>query len=78
MSDKKYAVCPGYVRSKNDGQRHHISFGRLCELYGVAPRECFDMSDHPAIAAAGLIVLEPRHDGKYRLPQGGEGSEGDE
>lgn len=40
LTGKKYAVCPGWVRSVNDGQRHFIGFGALTWLYGVNPNEC--------------------------------------
>ncbi len=36
----KYVICPGYVTSKNDGQRHYISAKQLMRLYGVNPLEC--------------------------------------
>lgn len=41
---KKYAVCPGYVRSENDGDRHYIGFSALVRLYGVDPTECLLVS----------------------------------
>lgn len=34
---KRYAVHPGYVMSKYDGQRHYVGFYELCRLYGVDP-----------------------------------------
>lgn len=64
----KYAVFPGYVTSINDGDRHFISLNRLCQLYGVSPRECIDASRLPKTAYGDLILLRPRLDGNYQIP----------
>lgn len=44
LKQKKYAVCPGWIRSVNDGQLHYINFGALTWLYGVRPDECIHVS----------------------------------
>lgn len=58
----KYLLCPGEIRSKNDGDLHYISARRLIELYGVDPREC--TTDDRGLE--GLIPLRPRYQGDYR------------
>lgn len=72
MSDKKYVVWPGDVISKNDGDRHFISFPKLCELYGVNPEECYDGTDWRELKGidgiAELINLRPSYSGDYTLP----------
>lgn len=70
MADKrkKYALFPGYVKSKSDGDIHFISAGKLAKLYGVRLSECeiFYADDQkPRRFADGLIKLYPRYDGKY-------------
>lgn len=76
---KKYLICPGYVISKNDGDRHYISANQLLRLYRVNPAECEVLKEadpwEPRSLAeqrerryAGLIRLAPRYDGDYRLP----------
>lgn len=71
----KYAIRPGYIRSRHDGQRHHIGPGRLAQLYGVSFSECIVIpEDDPCWGGrfrgydlAGLVHLYPRYDGDYRL-----------
>lgn len=70
----KYAVYPGQVTSRNDGDRHVISAGKLMELYGVCPSECIVMQSKekepcPHGRTAGLTPLFPRYDGHYHLPR---------
>jgi hypothetical protein len=69
-SSKRYAVHPGYVTSRNDGQDHYLGFMRLCQLYRVAPAECVDMSQEKnwrGIDVSNLVRLTPRSDGNYAL-----------
>lgn len=71
----KYAVYPGPVRSRTDGDRHHVGAGNLMQLYGVDPRECVvvewnkPVTDRIAEQIKDLIVLGPRYDGNYKLPE---------
>ena len=58
----KYLLCPGEIRSKNDGDFHYISAGRLIALYGVKASEC--TTDYRGLD--GLIPLEPRYQGDYQ------------
>ncbi len=39
--EKRYVLCPGYVKSKTDGQEHFITAGQLAHLHGVNPAECY-------------------------------------
>jgi hypothetical protein len=67
---RRFAVYPGYVTSKTDGDRHWIGFGRLCELYRVPPSMCVDMSDERktlGLRTEGMIALRPRYHGDYDL-----------
>jgi hypothetical protein len=68
---KKYLVCPGTVRSLNDGDIHHIGFMDLCRLYGVSPDESVNIENVRAPQRGqydGLIKLFPRESGDYTLP----------
>ena len=69
MGEKKYMLHPGWVESKTDGDRHHISAQRLVDLYGVSWDECVIYSGHnPGMKEwAGFIHLRPRYDGNYSL-----------
>jgi hypothetical protein len=64
----KYLVYPGYVISKNDGEKHYISFMKLIELYRVDPRECINASMASfGIHRCGLKRLMPDTTGRYKL-----------
>jgi len=67
----KYIVWPGYIISKNDGDRHYISAEQLVSLYGVSIRECIVINGpEERYKLRGinrdLINLFPRADGKYK------------
>ncbi len=63
----KYILCPGYVQSKFDGERHYIGWTKLAELYGVAMSECVINSEFRGALDKGLKRLYPRPDGDYKL-----------
>lgn len=69
---KKYIVYPGYVFSKNDGDRHFISADRLMNLYRVNPKECI-VVDHKkkleGYKEEDLISLYPDSSGRYKVPE---------
>lgn len=67
MPEPIYIVYPGYVVSRNDGDRHYVSFERLVQLYGVDPKLCIRASHGPANPK--LIPLQPRYDGQYVVPK---------
>jgi hypothetical protein len=69
----KYVLHPGYVTSKNDGDRHFIDAKKLARLYSVPMCECVvqpDISDprnkywHPPEDA---IHLRPSYEGNYAV-----------
>ena len=35
-----YVLCPGWVRSRTDGDAHFIGARQLAHLYGVSMAEC--------------------------------------
>lgn len=67
MPEIKYAVCPGYIISPRDGDRHFITFTQICRCYGVDERECKSRNEvgFPKDFLDSLIQLYPRADGLY-------------
>lgn len=78
--DLKYAVYPGPVTSKTDGDQHFIPSEMLIMLYKVDPRECIVIrrNDDPTRYLAAqeiakefnLIPLVPQYNGDYSIPTG--------
>ena len=77
----KYALHPGPVTSKRDGDRHFIDAHQLAFLYRVRPSECVVVpwNVEPGrelqrqlllerIERMNLIHLHPRASGNYTLP----------
>lgn len=77
----RYLLCPGPVRSRTDGQWHHIGAPQLAMLYGVYRRDCLTLPEPGCerfpcerlrllerVDRGELIALGPRSDGDYRLP----------
>jgi hypothetical protein len=67
----RYVLCPGWITSRNDGDRHYISAAKLARYYGVNLRDCLielpKQRSHPGFYTR-MVFLEPRLDGDYRLP----------
>jgi hypothetical protein len=63
---KKYLVIPDYVKSQHDGQKHYITAKELIRLYGVNPKECMIYDPSKRQMTAGLVMLFPLEDGKYK------------
>lgn len=76
--EPKYALYPGEVESRTDGQWHFIGAAKLAMLYGVPMALCLvvrredfrlpyrrELIEH----AAKLIPLGPRYNGDYSLPK---------
>lgn len=74
----RYVLCPGFVRSRHDGQSHYVGPMDLARLYGVRLEQCeifepaqwwpesyYRMAEE---RTRGLIKLAPRSDGKYTVP----------
>lgn len=70
-----YVLCPGYVRSKVDGDEHFIGAPQLAALYGVNINECRILHMGKNLRREGwqdepnFIYLMPRTDGVYILPK---------
>lgn len=64
-----YVLEPGWVRSRTDGDRHYIGAAQLAALYGVPLRRCLVLTHLGARLPEGAILLTPRSDGDYRLPE---------
>ena len=71
----RYLLCPGYVISRHDGDKHYIGPGALAKLYGVDLRECVVLGRGQKPGRA-LIPLRPRENGDYTLPAAGCGGGG--
>ena len=70
MSNIKYVVKPGIVKSVFDGEYHYITAYQLMELYRVNPRECVIDKGYPYNAGknySGLIPLIPKENGHYNI-----------
>jgi len=70
---RKYILCPGYVASANDTDRHYISPAQLARLCGVPICQCsvlFSSFPDSEILRQrpGRTILRPRSDGNYTLP----------
>jgi len=74
---KKYVCCAGYVKSRNDGERHLINASNLPRLYNINPKECFFCYINDDIRSVlrgyseeerkSFIYLSPRSDGNYAI-----------
>lgn len=68
----KYLLVSGWVYSE-DGDRHWIQANLLPALYGVPRYECktepLPHNQQGYIRDESLIVLSPRGDGNYTVPQ---------
>jgi hypothetical protein len=42
----RYVLCPGWVSSVNDGDRHFIGYDQLMGLYGLRPNQCERYDEH--------------------------------
>lgn len=77
QKEKIYAIHPGYVISKNDGNEHFITPRQLIGLYGVNPQQCIVLDYRKGPQSymeygplVNYIHLYPRRDGNYSLPSG--------
>jgi hypothetical protein len=71
ISRPRYVLCPGWITSRNDGDRHYISAAKLARYYGVNLRDC--LIELPGKSRRfqvheKMVFLNPRLDGDYRLP----------
>jgi hypothetical protein len=68
-----YAIHPGYVTSKNDGDLHYISTAQLVRLYRLRTSEYIVWDDKRPETYLGrnredYVHLYPRYDGNYGRP----------
>jgi hypothetical protein len=67
-----YALCPGYVVSKHDGQLHFIGAYQLAWLYRLKIEQCF-IADTPEkekyATKKHMTLLRPNYKGSYDLPE---------
>ena len=66
----KYAICPGYIRSKTDGDRHYIGYNRLIELYQLNPKDCFldEKVNYIGLSPSDQIIyIYPLYSGNYQI-----------
>lgn len=70
VSEPRYVLVPGYVRSKADGDTHYINDVMLQRLYGVDPSLCVTQpkNSNGWSAPTGAILLHPKYNGDYILP----------
>jgi|688.fasta_scaffold701676_2 hypothetical protein len=71
ISRPRYVLCPGWITSRNDGDRHYISAAKLAKCYDVNLRDCLIQLPKQKLYPefyTGMVFLEPRLDGDYRLP----------
>ena len=62
----RFALHPGNVISKNDGDVHFISAPRLAELYNLPPGSWFSWKSHGlGRERDNYVHLYPRRDGNY-------------
>ena len=66
----RYVLCPGWVKSKSDGDLHYITAPRLAQLYGVRVNDCavWDSEKPQPGGRPEGIYLYPDYHGDYRLP----------
>ncbi len=71
-----YVLCPGWVRSPNDGDEHFISAPMLAQLYGVPMELCSvwhgNVGNARNVRNMGRTfpegkALRPKADGDYTL-----------
>ena len=67
-----YAVHPGTVVSKNDGDMHYITAWKLIRLYGVDPNKCIIWDEKRPETRQGrkyeeYTHLYPKTNGNYDL-----------
>jgi hypothetical protein len=76
VRELKFLVCPGWVTSKNDGDRHWITAHQLMQLYMVRPEQCLIQGEAAELHIIGrrfdtehLIPLRPSYHGHYPVFQ---------
>ena len=66
----KYAIYPGWIISRTDGERHFIGYAELIRLYMLSARDCFNAQRPEAMKgrdSSQIKEIFPRYDGHYPL-----------
>lgn len=66
----RYIFVPGFVRSASDNDWHFIDAENLARLYGVPRSKCIDATQNGYCRQDGDVMLRPRQDGNYTIPEG--------
>ncbi len=71
VEQQQIMLCPGRIKSKNDGDWHYISARQLADLYGVDFNKCKVLNDRLSDRAVHrpsekYIYLQPMADGNYK------------
>lgn len=63
----RFLVIPGWVFSRNDGDKHWVSIGDLMKLHHVNPDECLVFNEMWDVYRVGdpLTILSPSSSGEY-------------
>lgn len=74
MNDKRYALCPGFIISRYDKQKHYIGAEHLARLYGVNYHQCVIIDRQRPETYLGrnlskYIMLRPHYNSNYHLPK---------
>jgi hypothetical protein len=64
----KYALHPGWITSKTDGDQHYIGVGQLIELYELRHDEYIVWNDSSGYKHEDYIHLYPSYHGNYGRP----------
>jgi hypothetical protein len=68
---KKYAIHPGWIRSKSDGDEHYVGIAQLASLYELSPSEYVVWTDHDNRGRTwrDYVHLYPSYEGNYGRPK---------
>jgi hypothetical protein len=65
----RHLVYPGFIISRQDGDKHYIGFLQLCRLYRIDPHTAIDVRTQVVsiLPQPDDKHYHPRYDGKYPL-----------
>lgn len=80
MEERKYILIGGEIESRNDGDIHYITAGKLRRLYNLSSFQCWSLEDNnpmerdvvlssmrTAINEGKIQILRPKYNGDYKL-----------
>ncbi len=65
MGRRVNVIHPGYVISKNDGQRHYVGYHALIRLYKLDPATCINIKYTKGLDTRGMDHYYPSKEGDY-------------